>query len=193
MTSLILARLLPLHLTITESTIILYTIKQWPIPCRFYVPEFPLSPLYCFPARPLFIQENTLISLPHLKSLTKHSTLSAWQVIWEFSPSSNWTHSLIPSVDSFYYSNLHTNFFSTQLLSSHGSIGTYLFQIGKKSSALCSCGLAEASPLHLALSCPKYNNLRTEYLIPNLFLDQNLLNFFSIIMKHQRNEELSAR
>lgn len=90
---------------------------------------------------------------------TRKQMIEAWQQRWARAQQGSWTRRLIPSLEQ-WLDRKHgeVDFFLTQVLTGHGSFGTYLCRIRKRPTARCIyCeGDIEDTSEHTVFKCPKW-------------------------------------
>lgn len=107
--------------------------------------------------------EWTPVTKRERKARAREATLAAWQTRWEASPHAGWTRRLIPRIEG-WLSRRHgeLSYHLTQLLTGHGSFGSYLQRIGKAAHPGCfycdhECDDAEHTMLH----CGRWDDERS--------------------------------
>jgi len=120
--------------------------------------------------------------------LTKHIN-QLWQKEWDdLSTKGQWTKVLIPKVGTHIFP---TTYWTTQMLTGHGSFGQYLkFTHNRKTAACQLCNFPEGTPEHALFHCPTIANTRPnkEALTPN---SSEFRRFVTLTMKKRALEEHS--
>ena len=100
-----------------------------------------------------------------LKRSALEDAMIEWQTLWDGFDRENWTRRLVASVRTFCGASvlLQMDYWTMQLLTSHGSFASFRVRLGKASCAACGdCGAARDDAEHVLVVCPSYNSERAE-------------------------------
>ncbi|XP_075680726.1 uncharacterized protein LOC142646246 [Dermatophagoides pteronyssinus] len=128
------------------------------------------------------VSYNT-IPLSFIRSICKEAAVFEWQQRWIGSMTGLNTKIFFPSVKSrIECKNFFPNFDTTQLISGHGKLKSYLFRFNLINDSSCLCGQCNQDSSHLLFECEKFNTLRQDFLNQiHINLDQSNMN---IIIKN---------
>lgn len=96
------------------------------------------------------------------KANARNATMDLWQARWDAAAVGRWTHTLIPDVATWIGRKAGApSYHLTQILTGHGSFGSFLHRIGRKDSAECAyCQYHTDDAQHTLTTCPKWYDLR---------------------------------
>lgn len=139
-----------------------------------------LAVIACVPPIDLQIKRKLRIINGTPIAVADDELLNSWQSRWEQSDRGRWTFNLIKDIKTWMKKKHGSlSFELTQILTGHGSFGSYLHKIGKGQPECVYCGMSDHAE-HVLLECVRWNGAREALVtVIGRFTIHNLINLMT--------------
>lgn len=146
----ILAASTPAHLQIVERSVRWLLSKNLPVPYWGHLPRIETD------ANGNHTMEGRPITHSEAVKAFKTATLREWEKMWAAIAPKKWPQLLLPTIRDRLAIKTPPNFWTSQAISNHGCLRSYLHRIKRTESSDCPCGFGIETAEHVLTECPRF-------------------------------------